>query len=196
MGVHYPSGRRMYNLSDFAFSDMVDCGATLRSVASAASSMEAAAQLIVSHLYDTLRDDAGDRACALVRCFVTHPFGGLDPELQRFATAVLGRAPAPRTKSLTLLATAGDLAAWNDRRQSAGHQAIPLAGEQLVAQSPMIFQLITQFGLKVGTVLEAEPGLLRDMEQRTYNVFHVAEAAGSPYVPAQEQFVVPFGIRS
>jgi hypothetical protein len=38
--------------------------------------------------------------------------------------------------------------------------------------------------------------MLVDLEQRQYNVFHVPEAAGSPYIPAQEAFVVPYGIKS
>ena len=32
--------------------------------------------------------------------------------------------------------------------------------------------------------------------QRTFNVFHVAEAVGSPSIPAQQDFVIPAGIRS
>ena len=188
----------MYNLSEFAFSDMVDCGAWLRRTAGAAASMEEVADLVVSYLHQSLRDDAGDPACALVRCFVTLPFGELEPDLQEAGRNVLGREPSAGTKSLTLLATAGQLPAWNDRRRSVGHQAIPLAGEQIVAQSPMVFQLITQFGLDVGLLLEPAPApdLILDLEQRTYNVFHVLEAPGSPYVPAQDSFVVPFGIRS
>ncbi|HWI03099.1 MAG TPA: ATP-binding protein, partial [Acidimicrobiales bacterium] len=188
----------MYNLSEFAFSDMVDCGAWLRRIAEAASSMEEAADLVVSYLFQSLRDDAGDPACALVRCFVTLPFGELEPELQEAGRLALGHDPPATTKSLTLLATAGRLPAWNDRRQSTGHRAIPLDSEQMIAQSPMVSRLITQFGLDVGTLLEPapDPDLILDLEQRTYNVFHVVEAAGSPHVPAQERFVVPFGIKS
>ena len=37
---------------------------------------------------------------------------------------------------------------------------------------------------------------LQDAEGRTYNVFHVEEAPDSPYIPAQEEFVRPFGVRS
>jgi hypothetical protein len=187
----------MHNLADFAFSDMVDCGARLRTIASAATSMEEASNRVVSYLYDSLcQSAAGDRACALVRCFVTHPYDELEPGLQEFARAVLGTEPEPLTKCLTLLATAGELPSWNDRHQSAGHRAIPLASQQMVAQSPMIFQLITQFGLEIGTLLEPETDLILDLEQRTYNVFHVADAPGSPHVPAQEEFILPFGIKS
>jgi len=45
-------------------------------------------------------------------------------------------------------------------------------------------------------VVKPNPALLLNLEQRTYNVFHVPEAVGSPYVPAQEDFVIPYRIRS
>jgi hypothetical protein len=38
--------------------------------------------------------------------------------------------------------------------------------------------------------------VLEQEERRNYNVFHVEEALGSPYIPAQKEFVVPYGIRS
>ena len=41
-----------------------------------------------------------------------------------------------------------------------------------------------------------DPRLIGDLEQRTYNTFYLPEASGSPYIPAQEEFVTPFGIKS
>ena len=60
----------------------------------------------------------------------------------------------------------------------------------------MLWQLITQFGLEARALLEPDPALFVDLEQKSYNVFHVAAAEGSPFVPSQEQFVRPYGIRS
>jgi len=50
--------------------------------------------------------------------------------------------------------------------------------------------------LEVSDILQPNPGLLVDLEQRSYNVFHVEEAQGSPFVPAQVEFVIPHSIRS
>src|SRR5262249_44726180 len=41
-----------------------------------------------------------------------------------------------------------------------------------------------------------DPALLVDQEQKSYNVFHVADAVGSPFVPGQDEFVRPYRIRS
>ena len=193
-----PDDGWMYDLSRFNLSDMTRCGAELRKLGGTASSMEEAAGRIVRHLHAELGSGAADdRACALVRMFVTVPYGQLDDEQRRFATNLLqGHTPLDSTKCLTLLATAGEREEWNDRRRSVGHLALPLPSEESVSRSPMISQLIRQLGIEVGSLLAADSQLLVDTEQHSFNVFHVPDAVGSPYIPAQQQFVHPHGIRS
>ncbi len=60
----------------------------------------------------------------------------------------------------------------------------------------MIAQLIEQLGMDVEHLLQTDTTLLPDAEGRTYNIFYVERAKGSPYIPAQADFVVPFGIES
>ena len=60
----------------------------------------------------------------------------------------------------------------------------------------MVRQLIQQMGLELRTVLQPDPAVVMDMTQKTYNVFHIPEATGSRYIPAQDDFVIPFGVRS
>jgi PAS domain S-box-containing protein len=188
----------MYDLTTFTLQEMTECGAALRRLASGASSMEQVANRIVRHLYDHLGDGhSGRRACALVRCFKTHPYGELGLELCEFARGMLrDQVVDPAMKCLTLLASAGEQPEWNSPETSAGHRAVPLASEQMVERFPMVSNLIRQFGLEIPTVLEPEASLLVDLEQRAYNVFYVPEALGSPFVTAQKEFVVPYGIES
>jgi hypothetical protein len=185
----------MYDLSRFPLNEMTKCGAALRRCGEGAASMEQAAKRVVAHLYDGLGDGEGKRACVLVRFYKTHAFGQLPPDLQ--AAAAGGAAPpAGSVKCLTLLATAGEHADWNSRFTSAGHKAIPLPSAAVVEQIPMVAQLVRQFGLDLAALLEPKGELLVDDEQRNYNVFHVPEARGSAHIPAQAQFVEPYGIRS
>ena len=188
----------MFDLANFTLREMTECSSVLRSLGTGSNSMEETANRIVRYLYDHLVDPRrGQRACALVRAYKTHPFGDLDAELQAFARALLGDHPeSPDMNCLTLLASAGDKREWNSRTTSRGHGAIPLPSEQVVTQFPMISQLVNQFGIEISTVLKPAPGLMVDLGQRTYNVFYVPEAAGSPYIPAQADFVKPLGIRS
>ncbi len=193
-----PEALAMHDLTRFRLDDMVLCGADLRSLGARATHMEPVAGEIVRYLYDSLRiGPEGPRACALVRLYKTHPYADLEPDLRRLARAGLGDCePSPGMKCLTLLATAGDEPAWNERRSSVGHQVIPLFSAEQVAGIPMVAQLIHQFGLETAAVLAPNPAILLDLEQRAYNVFHVVEAQGSSSIPAQAEFVVPYGIAS
>jgi hypothetical protein len=185
----------LYDITRFDLGGMVRCGAALRGLGTGAASAEEVAARVARFFYTSLADGAGGRACALARVYETQAYGALPPDLQRFAGGVLGRRPADETPCLTLLATTGDEPAWCARATSGGHQAIPLPSADVVARLPMIHRLLEQFGLDVGAVVAPEESLLVDLEARTFNVFHVAEAEGSPFIPAQD-FVRAHGIRS
>ena len=181
-------------------SDIVKCSSSLRRLGKDAHSMEEVADRIVGHLYNNLVDkESGSKYCALLRFYKTHPFEELGPNLREFAGALLEKeafSPPPMMKCLTLLATAGDKPEWNSRKESKTHKAIPLPSKEVVASFPMIAQLINHFGVEVSSVIDPNPDLLMDMDERSYNVFYVSEALGSPFVPDQDDFVIPFGIKS
>jgi hypothetical protein len=187
----------MYNVAKFTMRDMTECGNELRKFGAGAKSMEESATRIVNFLYENLGTESNEKAFALIRLFKTHTYEELDPGLQAFSDAVLGQKPeAPGMKCLTLLATAGDQTAWTARADSEGHKAIPLPSAQVVEQFPMVSQLVKQFGLEVHSVLDPDLKILMDLEQTTFNVFYIPEAAGSPYITAQEEFVIPYQIKS
>lgn len=188
----------MYDLTNFDREAIERCGAAIEKLGEGASSMEEAADRITRHLFENLINPANQqKACALVRFYKTHPYEDLNGELRGFAQGILGHTPdSPDMKCLVLLATAGEKAGWDSRKASSSHKAIPLPNEAFVSQIPMISRLVSQFGLDVNAVIRADPNLIADLEQNSYNAFHVAEAVGSPYIPAQRDFVVPFGIRS
>jgi hypothetical protein len=188
----------MYDLQHFTLSDMTRCGIELRQAGTGASSMEEVAARVVRWLHEELRVPEGEgRACALVRMFVTVPFASLERPQQEFARTVVGGTPESESmKCLTLLASSGELEQWNSRHASAGHKALPLVSEQSIMRSPMIAQLIHQLGVEVGTLLSPDTEMMIDAAQRTFNVFYIPEAKGSPHIPAQDDFVIPHGIRS
>ncbi|MEG4030707.1 MULTISPECIES: PP2C family protein-serine/threonine phosphatase [unclassified Microcoleus] len=188
----------MYDLTRFTLRDMAECGLALRQFGLGVESMEEASNRIVRYLYENFcTKPTGEKSCALVRLFKTHPYEDLEVELAEYARSMLDHyPPLPGMKCMNLLATVGEQTEWNSRHTSVGHKAIPLASESVVAQMPMISQLIRQLGLDIKTVINPDPNLLVEIEQRKYNVFYVPEAIGSPYIPAQDSFVIPFGIKS
>lgn len=188
----------MYDLQHFSMKDMTLCGRALRELGADTDSMESAARRIVDYFHDELRfGRERQRAAALVRVFKTHDYGSLHPAQREAADGIVPDVVlGDETKCLTLLASAGERDQWRDRSISEGHKAIPLASSALVRQFPMISNLIHQFGIEPDMVVKPDPACLRDLEETTYNVFLVKDAVGSPYIPAQEEFVIPFGIRS
>jgi len=196
----YPEGKEdiMPIIDDFTLKDMVEFSAAFRRMGSGAASMEEVADTIVHYLHDHLIDKkTGEKGCVLIRLFKTHPYGELDKDLQEFAQTVLNAPPkSPAMKCMVLLASAGTQPEWNSRKQSRGHKAIPLPSEHFIEAFPMVRQLIQQMGLEVNTILQPDPAVVMDMTQKTFNVFHIPEATGSRYVPAQDDFVIPFGVRS
>lgn len=177
---------------------MCHCAVTLRNMDERSPTMEHTANRVVRYLYDNLIDPrTGQSAAALVRFFKTHPLGFLPPEVQESARGILqGQYVPTATKCLTLLATAGDEPQWNYRQGSTGHQGIPLIDQDFVNRAPMILQLIQQFGLEVSKVIETVPTLITNTPHKAFNVFYVPKAVGSPYIPAQREFVVAYGVQS
>lgn len=189
---------RVHDMGAFSVNDMAECTRVVHRIGASATSMEAAARAMASYLYERTVDRRTDqRACALVRFFKTHAYSELDPGLQDYAGGLLeGRDAPPGMKCLVLLGTAGAEEAWNSRERSERHQAIPLPSPQVVERLPMISQLVRQLGLDVGSVVAPDPAVVMDLRERTCNVFYVANAEHSPYIPAQSEFVKRYGVRS
>lgn len=188
----------MHDLTNLSVADVAEISRVIHKIGREASCMENAAARISHFFYDNLvAGSGGERACVLARFFKTHALGSLEPTLRDYARDMLADAEVKAaTKCLVLLGTAGRDDAWNSRHTSVGHRAIPLPSYEAVLRLPMISQLIRQLGLEVATVVQPDENVIVDLEERTCNVFYVPNAPGSPYIPAQEEFVRRHGVRS
>jgi hypothetical protein len=186
------------DVSDFTVGAMLRLGIAIRRIARGSDSLEQAADAVVRYLYDHCVDPVtGERSCALVRFYKTHPYSGLDTELQARAAAQLhDAAPDGAMRCLTLLATVGDEPEWNSRHQSRRHRVIALPSVEIVREAPMIARLIEEIGLDIEAVVSGDALAPLAGGARNYDVFHVEEARGSPYIPAQSDFVVPYAVQS
>jgi sigma-B regulation protein RsbU (phosphoserine phosphatase) len=187
----------VFDLRSFGLADVLECSAVLRRLGGGATSLEGAARAVVRYLFDSLIDKEVDApALALVRLYKTHRFDQLEPDLQDFAARV---SPAGAVQAdapcLTLLGTAGEAPAWNDRRQSEGHRAIPVDDPSAVAAMPMVAQLVRQLGIEEGELTQPHPKWFEASRGRSGGVFYVPDAAASAYVPDKD-FVERHGIVS
>ena len=186
----------MFDITQFSLKDMTQCGAALRDLGVDAHSMEETANRIVRYLHDSLIDENGERVCVLTRFFITMPYSELDEDNQRHAQKLLGDVPVDaQLRCQTLLATVGREPAWNDRRKSNYYKTLPLTPEILDA-NPMYVQFAETFGVVIDRSITPDPALIAELEQHSYNVFHVPDARDSEYIPDQEHFVIPYSIRS
>ena len=150
-----PTDRNRLDLSDFSVGGMLRAGLAIRQAVRGSTTLEEASQAIVQFFHEQCADGAtGERACALVRLYKTHPFAALEPALQQFAVSQLGELPAsPTMRCLTLMATAGDEPAWNSRHESRGHRAVPLPTIERVRAAPMITRLLEDLGIDLDSLL-------------------------------------------
>jgi hypothetical protein len=60
----------------------------------------------------------------------------------------------------------------------------------------MVARLHGSLGLEARQLVHPDPGFLLEKDRAGFNVFHVEQALGSPFIPAQDSFVVPFAVQS
>ncbi|GAC1305628.1 MAG: hypothetical protein NVSMB19_17220 [Vulcanimicrobiaceae bacterium] len=117
-----------------------DVGDALRG----AASFEAAAQRFAERLvqrFDTI---------VLARVFATVQYHQLPPDERRFVSSTSPDVTLlPSATVLTLFGTSGVRPAWNDRRQSSAHRALPLLDRRTIEEAPMLSRLLNdlQFAL-------------------------------------------------
>ncbi len=180
-------------LSSFSLRDMIHCGTDIRQLGEESDSEQAFCQSLVQYMQRRLAADDGKPACLLVRCFRTEFFSRLPGKLQSMVRASIPQ-PSPQMRCLRLLATVGSEPQWNTVEGSKGHQIIALPNLDVVERMPMIAQLIRQLGFDVGGLLSTEQRLV--VQHKRTGVFHVPQALESPFIPAQTEFVIPYGVES
>jgi hypothetical protein len=71
-----------------------------------------------------------------------------------------------------------------------------LPDADFVTRIPMVAEVFRQFGIVPAAFLRPDPAQVAEMEKRQYDVFLVSEALGSPFIPAQSEFVRVHAVRS
>lgn len=199
----------VFDLEHLTSADTAAIERDLRTLGSGAKYRQAVAERIVSYFYEGFRvpadggDDsapnAGEPACVLVRCFQTCPYARLPLEYQYAADDMFANVVSrPDMRCLALLATRGTKLVWNEVATSINHQSIPLPSVEVVKRAPMIARLLEQIGVSLERVVMPpdSPGFLVDQASGSFNVFHIERALGSPFIPAQAEFVEPYDVQS
>jgi hypothetical protein len=160
----------------------------------AAPSLEDIAQIFVRRFYEAFGDFA-----VLVRLFATVRAARLGADDRQFLEES-GLHCDDATPVLTLLGTRGVEPAWNDRRASRNHRAIPLVSQAFIEEAPMIARLFSEIGVSPVVEAGADWQYLRKLESGK-GLFFVGDARtstdsrGRPIIPATD-FIEDFGIKT
>jgi len=166
----------------------------------ATRTLATAAQLFVERLV------GGFASVALARVFHVTALRRLPSDVQADAAAFASSAGRTvpldaSTPVLTLMGTAGDEPAWNDRTRSEGHRAIPLVDKRLVDGAPMIAALLAGLDVELAPLEVNGPIQLRFLSGGINARFYVPDArttkdARGRLIIANEPFVANHGIRT
>lgn len=60
----------------------------------------------------------------------------------------------------------------------------------------MLGRLVSQFGMKPQDLIAPGEARIHELVNRQFDVFYIPEALASPFVPSQDSFVAPYGVRT
>ncbi|HEY3871434.1 MAG TPA: SpoIIE family protein phosphatase [Actinocrinis sp.] len=168
--------------TDFAAERIAALAAVVARCGEQAGSAESAARRITAEIRNAFPGPDGESAIVLVRIFQTTAWERLTPQLRSYALARMAPGADPAgTRCLALLATLGDRPSWCDRHASRDHQALPMAGTEVIRRVPLALTVLDHL---VGTQAQQRPPGEGGRPPRVA-VHLVSEVAGSPLVPAQ-----------
>ncbi len=187
-------------MEDVDYDDLEALWSGLEPSLAGARSLEDVVRRFTNALYERFASSV-----VLARVFATVEFHQLTAAdrafAERFAASVeAGGELTDSTPVLSLLASRGVEEAWNDRRCSRDHLAIPLISEHLIAEIPMIARLLNEIGFTPawrGT----EPGFVTKTLANVNGIFYVGDARTAVdarernIIPAS-QFVESYGVRT
>ncbi len=164
-------------ISKLSLKELVDLNYKLTGQLAGCTALEDAAQGYMSILYEALSE-----SIVLARFFATIPFEELPEQNKEFvrnlaqSTGISGLIKE-KTLVLSLLGSKGAKPEWNDRRNSQGHIAIPLASSDFIDRIPMMSRLLKQLGVGIDWIDNNDTELVAKTFQGLSGVFFVHDAS-------------------
>ncbi|MFO7849952.1 MAG: methyl-accepting chemotaxis protein [Spirochaetia bacterium] len=180
--------QREFGVNSFA----VELSTNLKEQAAGARSLEDAAAKLTPYLYRKFGECSELPSLVLARIFVALPYDKLNPVDIRDMGSEL---PEDAQRYLCLAGTTGQEKDWNRREKSKSHRVIPLPDTVEKLESiPMLAEMFTRMEVDYASVLN--PSAFSEVNKMIEGYMLVEQAEDSPFIPAQEEFVRPYGIKS
>lgn len=184
----------VFEFASFTLSEVIRCGAALRSCGGA-DRMEEISNRVVHYLYNSFIDrSTNERSSVAVNFYKTCRYSLLDTSLRDFVHDALSPSPvSPDTRGLVLLASVGTHPA-SHATELRGQRVLPLTSPELAMRFPLMAQLALQLGLPVADGVRQDTTLMLYRALSTYNVVYLAETTGSQYYTGQETLDAPYEV--
>jgi hypothetical protein len=176
----------MLDFYDSTPEDFTGFGRRMWRAAQNSQTHEQTSQFIVRSLYEEFLTEAGEPKLALVRIYRLTKVEDLPVGVQRMVDK-------RERQVVALTGTYGMIDSWCDRTQSVNHQAIPLSAVAVPQQIPMFEEVLRQLGIDM-EALYTEQELTGGTGMKGH--FYIPQVPGNPLIPAQAEFVKPYGIQS
>ena len=148
--------------------------------------------MVISYIYKKFKENETLPTLALARIFVVLPYDDLKP-VDRHELG--NRIPIDAPRYLTLVGTIGKNEEWNRRERSRNHRVIPLPQTAEELESiPMLAEMFRRMDVDYRRIVN--PASFSDIQQMIEGYMLEERAEGSPFIPAQEDFVEPYGVKS
>lgn len=131
------------------------------------TSMVDAACDVTGYLYDNLLDDDGERACVMVRLYVTQPVHALSSDLQDIARSL---APDVTDASACLTTLAHNGSPELPPESLPEEYVLPFTDE-LMASIPFLPNLLEQVGVDLDSAIDPRRAIDVRLQHRTLNVY-------------------------
>lgn len=185
----------VHDLEQFSIKSMTECGVALRKAGVGKTSMDGVAEQTLNYMCSTLTfADRADGACALARFFVTQRFSQLPKELKRkLHSKQTSEDPDPNC--LLLLSSRGIKSEWNEQHCGQSEQVIVLPSGDALSEYPMLAEVTAQLDMPIENI-QAHAVFISEHNNDNYYAFYIPDALSTSSIPAQDEFVIPNGVRS
>jgi hypothetical protein len=190
-----PGPKLVHDLEQFSLRSMTECGVALRKAGSGNSSMEDVAAETLEYLSSTLTfADRAEGACALARFFITQRYSQLPKDVQQ-KLAIKQASSDSDPACVLLIATRGFKPEWNERRSARNQLAIVLSKDDALSDYPMLAGITSQLDAPLETI-QTHTVFISEQNPDNYYAFYLPDVLSASSIPAQDEFVVPNGVRA
>lgn len=184
------------SISQFTLQKVFEISEIIKKNTRELSTAEEVCQSVTKSLYQTFSNSTGENEFALCRIFKSCSFDDFPPELKKHVRKISNEKFLKETKHIALLGTFGEKKEWCSISKSKNHKAFPLNNPQAVQNFPMMLALFNQIGFDISINKDTGSLLFLKKEDREFGLFMIKDAVGNSLIPDQDDFVIPFGIKS